>query len=119
MYSYTCLYIKQNGILYIWIPAALHSLSPYGYIRMPMYEHNGSLYIYIDTLHLLSPYSMYTYTCVCIHTMVVGVDTVTPTCLPYDPSPSETTKLAPCARGISLALCARVGGIGIYIYIYR
>jgi len=32
----------------------------------------------------------------------VGVDTVTPTCLPYpyDPSPSEATNLAPCARSI-------------------
>ena len=49
----------------------------------------------------------------------VGVNTVTPTCppYPYDPSPSEATNLAPCARSISLALCARVSRIGMYIYI--
>ena len=38
--------------------------------------------------------------------------------LSYDPPPSEATNLAPCARSISLALCARVGRIGIYIYTY-
>jgi len=32
----------------------------------------------------------------------VGVDTVYPTCRPLDPSPSEATNLAPCARSIIL-----------------